>query len=307
MSLDQLLAELGDDSKSLSHAGLDQLSGLSSEGIVEFKVSWHRLPTPRKYEVLAALADLSEDNLELDFTGVFRSTLSDSDDDVREKATRGLFDCDDRVSIRPLIDLVSKDPSPKVRAAAAESLGKFADLAQGGKVLERDGDRIREALLVVIGQDGQDEGVRRKAIEAVASFNSSEVEDIIRDAYQNGDAPLKQSAIYAMGRSSDSKWLGAVLDETHHADPGMRYEAATAAGQLGDESTVPHLIRLIKDDDFQVQLSAVEALGSIGGSLAKRALLQCLKMGEDVLEDAAQAALDYLELDDDPMGLRFQE
>ena len=306
MSLDQLLKELGDESKPLRHAGLDQLSGLSSDEVVEFKMSWHGMPAPRKCEVLTALAELSEDNLELDFTGVFRSTLSDSDDNVRETATRGLFDCDDRVIIRPLIDLLSKDPSAKVRATAAESLGKFADLAQDGKLMERDGDRIREALLLAIKQDGQDDYARRKAIEAVASFNSSEVVDIIREAYGNGDASLKQSAIYAMGRSSDSQWLGTVLDETHHADPGMRYEAATAAGQLGDESTVPHLIRLIKDEDFQVQLSAVEALGSIGGALAKRALLQCLQMGEDAMEEAAQAALDNLELDEDPMGLSFQ-
>ncbi len=306
MSLDELLANLGDESKRLRRTGLDQLSGLGSEEVVEFRMVWHSLTPSRKCEILAALAELSEDDLELDFTGVFRSTLSDSDDDVREKATRGLFGCDDRVIIRPLINLLSKDPSPKVRATAAECLEKFADLAQDGKLLERDGERIREALLLAIERDDQDEHVRRKAIEAVASFNSSEVEGIIREAYQNGDASLKQSAVYAMGRSSDSRWLGTVLDETHHDDPGMRYEAATAAGQLGDESTVPHLIRLIKDEDFQVQLSAVQALGSIGGSLAKRALLQCLQMGEDAMEEAAQSALDNLELDEDPMGLRFQ-
>ncbi|MCH8184499.1 MAG: HEAT repeat domain-containing protein [Chloroflexi bacterium] len=252
------------------------------------------------------LAKLSEDNLELDFTAVFRASLSDDDDDVREKATRGLFDCDDRVVIRPLNDLLAKDPSPKVKAAAAVSLGKFAEMAQDGKLLERDADRIREALLEAIGREGQDDEVRRKAIEAVASFNSEEVQRIIRDAYENGDATLKQTAIYAMGRSSDSQYLPTVLDETHHDDPAIRYEAALAAGQLGDESTVPYLIRLIKDDDFQVQLSAVQALGEIGGPLAKRALLQCLKMGEDALEDAAQAALANLEFDDDPLGFRFQ-
>lgn len=306
MTLEKLIAGLGNESKPLKHSGLDQLSGLVSEDIVQFKMSWRSLPTSRRCEVLAMLAELSEDNLELDFTAVFKASLSDDDDDVREKATRGLFDCDDRVIIRPLIGLLAKDPSPKVKAAAAVSLGKFAELARDGKLLERDADRIRESLLEAIGREGQDDEVRRKAIEAVASFNSDEVQQIIRDAYQNGDATLKQTAIYAMGRTSDSQYLPTVLDETHHDSPAMRYEAAIAAGQLGDESTVPYLIRLIKDDDFQVQLSAVQALSKIGGPLAKRALLQCLKMGEDALEDAAQDALANFEFDEDPLGFRFQ-
>ena len=170
MTLEKLIAGLGNESKPLKHSELDQLSGLVSEDIVQFKVSWRSLPTSRRCEVLAILAELSEDNLELDFTAVFKASLSDDDDDVREKATRGLFDCDDRVIIRPLIDLLAKDPSPKVKAAAAVSLGNFAEMAQDGKLLERDADRIREALLEAIGREGQNDEVRRKAIEAVASL-----------------------------------------------------------------------------------------------------------------------------------------
>ena len=65
----------------------------------------------------------------------------------------------------------------------------------------------------------------------------------------------------------------------------MRYEAANACGALGDESTVPHLFRLIDDDDFEVQISAIQALGNVGGSLATRALLQCLETGDEALEE----------------------
>ena len=68
---------------------------------------------------------------------------------------------------------------------------------------------------------------------------------------------------------------------------------------------MPHIIRLIKDDDALVQLSAVEALSSIGGTLAKQALLQCLKSGDEALEEAAQSALANLEFDNDPLGFRF--
>ena len=304
MTLDKYLRELADEATPLKHAGLLQFSGLSSEEAVEFRVTWGSLSQSRKCDVLAKLVELGEDNLELDFSAIFRSCLGDNDEEVREKAARGLWECDDRVVIRPLIKLLEKDPSPKVRAASAISLGKFAEMAQEGKLLARDGDRIREVLLEVIGRKHEAVEVQRRAIEAVASFSSPEIEQIIRETYKSGHPELKQSAIFAMGRSSNSQWLPVVLSETQQDDPALRYEAATACGQLGDESTVPHLIRLIEDEDFQVQLSAVQALGTIGGPLAKRALLQCLKM-EDALEDAAQAALSSIDLDEDPLGFRY--
>ena len=306
MSLEKYLKDIGEEDRPLRHSGLLQLSGLSNEELAEFRAAWMTLSLERKHDVLNGLIGLCEDNLELEFTAVFHACLVDDDDAVRENATRGLWECDDRMIIRPLIALVKSDPAARVRAAASTSLGKFADMAQNGKLLDRDAERIQEALQSVIANEDEDTEVRRRAVEAVASFNTPEVQEIIREAYGNEDQKVKQSSIYAMGRSSDSQWLPIVLDEMSHEDPAMRYEAANACGQLGDESTVPHLIRLIKDEDPQVQLSAVQALGAIGGPLAKRALLQCLKIGDEPLEDAAQVALGHIEFDEDPLSFRFQ-
>ncbi len=307
MTLESYLKELKDDEETpLRHSELLQFSGLSPEEMADFKTAWLLLTQDRKCDVLTRLAELGEDNLELDFTAVFRDCLADEHDEVRERATRGLWECDDRVVIRPLIALLSDDPAPNVRAAAAVSLGRFADMAQDGKLLERDSNKVRGALLSAINNDAEEEEVRRRAIESVASFNSAEVEAIIREAYSSPDPNLKRASIYAMGRSSSSHWLPLVLDEMQHEDPIMRYEAAIACGQLGEESTVPHLIGLIKDEEFQVQISAVQALGAIGGALAKRALLQCLKLEDEALEQAAQAALQNIEFDEDPLGYRFE-
>ena len=305
MTLEKFLSELGEDSKPPRHSGLLLLSGLTSDEVAQFKAVWTALPQSRKCETLSSLSELSEDNLELDFSAVFRASLTDADDEVRQRATQGLWECDDRTIIRPLIQLLESDPSAGVRSAATLSLGKFAEMAQNGKVLSRDADRIRAALLSAINEDEDDPDVKRRAIEAVASFNSPEIEEIIQEAYDSGDLKLVQSAIYAMGRTSDNRWLPTIMDETHHDDPAIRYEAATACGQLGDEMTVPHLMRLIDDEDLQVQLSALGALGTIGGPLAKRALRQCLKAGEDALEEAAQTALDSIEFDGDPLGFTF--
>ena len=225
---------------------------------------------------------------------------------VREQATRGLWETEDRAIIRPLIDLLHHDPSPKVRSAASISLGKFAVMAQNGKLISRDEDRIREALIAVIGGSEEDVEVKRRAIEAVACFDYPGVDEIIREAYQSREQKLVQSSIYAMGQRSNPEWLPTVVTEMEHEDPAIRYEATIAGGKLGDESIATQLIRLLQDEDAQVQLAAVRALGYIGGPLAKRALQQCVKMEDEALETAAQDALNSFEFDEDPLALRFE-
>jgi len=76
----------------------------------------------------------------------------------------------------------------------------------------------------------------------------------------------------------------------------VRYETANACGDLGEEDLVPHLVPLLEDDDYQVQVAGLSALGKIGGSLAKRVLLRCIKEGDAVLEEAARGALENVEL-----------
>ena len=294
--------DLGDQEQPVKYTALLQLSGLSSDEAIEFKAGWPSVPDTRRREILAKMADLCEDNLELDFSAVFRAALDDVDEQVRETATLGLWECEDRAIIRPLIALLTEDPSAKVRASAGVSLRNFATMAQSGKLLSRDADRIREALMGVIGRPDQDLEVKRRAIEALACFDFPETDQIIREAYASGEPKLKQSSIHAMGQSCNPQWLPTVLDEFDDEDAAIRYEAANACGQLADESTVPHLIRLIRDEDAQVQLAAVKAIGAVGGPLAKRALEQCLKMDDEALEEVAQDALGNIEFDGDPLG-----
>ncbi len=290
----------------LKYSRLVQLSGLSTDEIVQFKLAWPAMPPELKRELLERLVGLSEDDIELDFTGILRTCLDDPDEDVREIATRGLWECDDRAVIRPLIYILNADPSAKVRAAAGISLRNFAVMAQEGKLLARDADRIRSTLIAVIERPDEDMEVTRRAIEAVASLESPEIEKIIRDAYDSGVSELVQSALYAMGQSSHPRWLPTVVAEMDNEHAEIRYEAANAVGELGGETVVPHLIKLIQDDDLEVQLAAVRGLGAIGGSLATRALKQCLKLDDEALEDAAQAALEKLEFDDDRLGVRLE-
>ncbi|MBI4298794.1 MAG: HEAT repeat domain-containing protein [Chloroflexi bacterium] len=306
MTLEKYLEKIENGEQPVKHTGLVQLSGLSQQELFLFNQAWAKFPLERKTHVLSKLIEMAEENPELDFNAVFWTSLKDGSEEVREKAVEGLWECDDRALIIPLISLLRRDPSEKVRAAAALALGKFTTLAEEKKLLSRDGNRIIQALFEVLRNPAESTEVRRRVIETISGVHLPEIKAEIEQAYLSQEPGMKYSAIYAMGRSSDISWLPRILEEMDSHDSAMRYASAVACGMLGDEAAVPYLINLLEDDDTKVQLAAVEALGQIGGPLAKRALQRCLKLGEQALEEAAQEALAALTLNEDPLSFRAE-
>ena len=204
MTLPDLLTDLTDLEKPVTYSGLLQLSDLPVEGLTELKTVWSNLPTERRRETVRKLIELADDNVEFDFSSIFKSCLTDGDDAIREMAAKGLWEAEDRALIRPLVKLLENDTCAEVRASAAMSLKNFAVMSQNGKLLSRDGDRIRRALLAVVNSPTEDIDVRRRAIEAVASFNTSETNSAVREAYESDNPTLVQSAIFGMGQSSNA-------------------------------------------------------------------------------------------------------
>ena len=305
MTLPDLLTDLTDLEKPVTYSGLLQLSDLPVEGLAELKTVWSNLPTERRRETVRKLIELADDNVEFDFSSIFKSCLTDGDDAIREMAAKGLWEAEDRALIRPLVKLLENDTCAEVRASAAMSLKNFAVMAQNGKLLSRDGDRIRQALLAAARSPTEDIDVRRRAIEAVASFNTSETNIALREAYESDNPTLVQSAIFGMGQSSNADWLPTVVDEMTNPLPAVRFEAVTACGLLGEERVVPHLVRLLRDDDAEVRLASIKAIGLIGGPVAKNVLQQHLSDDDEAIEEAAREALISLAFEDDPLGYPF--
>ena len=305
MTQERAISELADPGKPVEHSDLTPFSGLSRSAAAGFMSSWRRIPAERRRQALDRMAEMADDNIELDFTAALRACLRDTDAGVRERAARGLWDSDDRALVRPLIEMMLNDESGAAKAAAATALTKFAEMASEGKTSRRDGDRIRQALLSAIERDDEDVETRRRAIEAVACFNSARVKTIIADAYADAEPRLKRSAIYAMGKSSDEVWMPTVLREMRSADPSIRFEAATACGMLGDEDAVPYLANMLEDADREVQLAAARALGTIGGGAARTALARAARTGDAAIEEAAEEALAEMDFEEDPIGFRF--
>ena len=302
MSLEEFLETIAESDEQIPPTEFVELSDLSPEELGAFARTWFDISLERQQWIVSTLVELAEENAELDFIAVFKMCLKDDDEVVLEKAMEGLWEHEDRSVISALIQILRSEKSATVRAAAAVALSKFPQLAQEGKLLARDGESIHQSLMEVLNDPEQDVDVRRRSLEAVAPFNTSDIQQFVSWAYESPDLKLKSSSIFAMGRTGEPSWLPLLLKELESREPSIRYETANACGELGEEDAVPHLIPLLQDDDYQVQLAGINALGKIGGPLAKKVLLHCVKEGDATLEDAARAELQNLELLEDPMA-----
>jgi HEAT repeat protein len=106
---------------------------------------------------------------------------------------------------------------------------------------------------------------------------------------------MRISAVFAMGRSADSRWAPQVKQELFSPNPEMRYEAARACGELQISDTVTDLAELTEDVDPEVQEAALWALGQIGGDKAREILQRYCESECEATRVAAEAALDELE------------
>jgi HEAT repeat protein len=246
---------------------------------------------------------LAEDDITLNFDDVFKGRLKDPDEEVRSKAIEGLWECEELSVIDPLARLLEEDSSETVRATAAEALGKFAMLAELGKLRDTYASRVIQALLKVIADNNNTKEVRRRSLEAAAPLSLPQVTQAITESYHSGDFSLEVSAIYAMGKNCDPSWLPILLKELDSDSAEKRYEAAGACGELGEEEAIHPLVKLIDDNDTEVRLAAIQSLGKIGGSEAAEFLEYYLKSSDDMIAASARDALNELRMEEDLFSL----
>jgi HEAT repeat protein len=306
MSLSRYLQEIAKEERPLRYGALVALSSMSRAEMERFAETWRDLSPQRQRQLLSRLVEMAEENVELDYNSIFLMCLRSPDSEVREKAILGLWEFEDRSLIGPLLEILSTDVDPKVRSVAAVALGKFAILAAEGKLSAREADRIENALLDVLKSERECTEVRRRTLEAAAPFNTHTVQEFIRRSYESDDLNLRCSALHAMGRTGEPRWLRYLLRELRSPSPALRFEATSACAELGGESSVPHIVPLLDDDDPQVQIAAVRALGEIGGVMATRALRRCLRSDDLTVQEAARQALDEIEVLENPLSFHYR-
>lgn len=279
---------------------LYHFSSLQGPDLAALEATWPEVEVERRRNILSDLHEIGEANFEVTFDSVFRLALEDADPEVRATAIRGLWEAEELDLVAPLLELMYHDPAWEVRATAASALGRYIYLGEIDDIPALLKQRIEEALLTVIrGQDVLE--VRRRALEAIGYSGRAEVVDLIQAGYESLDEPMRVSAVFAMGRNSDSRWAAAVLAELESDSSEMRFEAARAAGELQLGEAVPRLEKLIQaNEDEADHEAALWSLSEIGGPEAQRILTEQLALTEDEDElEFIEEALENLDFTDE--------
>jgi HEAT repeat protein len=282
---------MADTGKALVNTHLAGLSDMGAADIKNFRQVWKTIEPKRRREIIMRLNELASDSVELNFDNIFLSSIRDPEADVRSEAINGLWENEQPALIPLLIDLFNNDPEEKVQATAAQALGRFALMAEINSIAPKYAIQVGQALLDVFNDRNKSVEVRRRALEAVSPLTTEQVKIAIKTAYESLDERLKISAVYAMGKNCDTKWLPFVLKELKNSDAEIRYEAVTACGEIADEDIMQYLIPAANDEDIDVQLAVIQALGKIGGNEAKLYLQKHADEPNEALRDAIETAL----------------
>lgn len=300
--IDTVLKKLA-EGKSPSAVEVAHLSALSPDEVADFRTGWMALSPERREAVLRLAIELSENDVVLDFGEIFKGALDDPEPLTRVAGIEGLWEDDDFRTADRMTTLLRQDPDERVRVAAALGLARFAVLAEEGLLAAPAADRLREALFAAARDHREALAVRRRVIEALAVLSDERVAGLVEEAYADPDPKMRASAIYAMGRTVDERWLPIVLSELESENAEFRYEAARAAGLIASGRAIVPLITRLDDADLEVRLAAIGALGEIGGDVARKALQRCAKSEDEAMRDAANEVLDEMDLDSDPLTI----
>lgn len=286
----------------LRFGSLRFLSGLVRSEAGAVRAVWPSLAVERRRRLVRAMAELAELSIELDFARVLRIALRDPDATVRRDAVVALWEDESADLLAILLDLVGGDVDAGVRQAAATALGPFAERALDGEVAEPLAGQLYARLLAV-AQDAREEiAVRRRAIEAVGVYADEPASALIAELYTRGERDDRVSALTAMGRTCDARWLATALDEVEAEEREVRFAATEALGEIGRAEGVPEVIGRLTDEDRAVRFAAIIALGQIGSRSAANALREHRADEEDdEWTDAIDAALAEAAYSDQPL------
>jgi HEAT repeat protein len=291
-TLKEVLVDLDKDER-VAIPLLYRLSDLTPDDLSIFCSAWSDFDEERRRVILRHLADISEENFEVDFSDIFAFCLADGSSAVRKASLDGLSDTERLTLIQPILDVMLNDENVEVRALAAATLGHLVLMAEWKQIPDSVTKPIVRKLLAILDDKSTPMALRRSALESISTSSHQRVPQLIENAYTNGDLEFQISALYAMGRSADDAWLPDILEEMSNSSFEMRLEAARAAGSIGHIDAVQGLAELLVDNELEVRLTAVTSLGKIGGARAQE-LLETLTEDSEY-DELNKAALDSLE------------
>lgn len=298
-SVTELLTRLAADTTFPTTQELFVLSDLTTREQAEVRRLWMTIPDERRYTATKSLIAASETELNIHLGRFLRAVLNDESSRVRVLVLGGLWEETDEALIGPMIDMLLNDPSEDVRAAAASALGAYVLAGEVDEIEPAQAMRVEEALLSVLRSDAESVFVQCRALESIAYSGEVGVRQLIEDGYYSPDEEMRVSALVAMARSADIRWRDAAQAELISPDVAMRVAAANAVGELEHRDALPDLIELLDDEEKEVRLAVLFALGRIGGKIAIEILTTATASADAdeaaAAEEALEEALFYTE------------
>ncbi|MHB8088897.1 MAG: HEAT repeat domain-containing protein [Anaerolineaceae bacterium] len=129
--------------------------------------------------------------------------------------------------------------------------------------------------LLIVELQNPDANVRNGAVQALGKIDDPQVVEILILALQDVDWHVRYTAAQDLGMYKDKRVVEPLIQALQEdMDNGVRFSAALSLGQIKDKRAVEALIEALKDQNDTVRLYSAMSLSEIGGSKARRALLQ---------------------------------
>ncbi|MBN2121935.1 HEAT repeat domain-containing protein [Candidatus Micrarchaeota archaeon] len=212
-------------------------------------------------------------------TALSNAALHDKSADVRRFAAMALGEANGEKAFPILIKLL-QDESPGVREASALALGRI-----GGTRPKLPGEKkARDALLNILKDKYmEDAQVRAAAASSLGWINMGQPKSGVTNG-RKADAEVISSLINVLGDDEGKMLSGFAEAFGENArtlailrTEILRVKAAEALGTIGNRSAVPSLIKALGDENPNLVFSATGALGKIGGTKSRDALLNVME------------------------------
>lgn len=285
-----ILNALADPARAFPKRYLEHFSDLSQQDLAALMQLWPQIASTRKRSLLKGLVEQFQEDTLLSFDDLAMQLLSDPDEELRLSALLLLEETRAPRLLPRLHDLLTNDPQPAVRAAAAHLLGNFIQLAE---LEELPNEKIAPTLAALLAAVTDTDGhLARTALEALGYATHPAVPGLITTAFAHPDPQWQAAALNAAKNSSDARWQEQVLAALNSPDQPVRLAAAEAAGTLELKPARLLLISLLEEeDDDEVLQAIIWSLSQIGGEDVRTYLQTLLDEAEDdemieFLEDA---------------------
>src|SRR2546426_1123866 len=174
--------------------------------------------------------------------------LTDPDDATREEAAQALIKLAAPAATDALIEAL-QDDYWSVRMHAGHALAKIG------------GPRVIEALIPMLGDTIKE--CRDGAVEDFVTICTPGVERLIA-ALRDGRWRVREGAAKALGLLKDKRAVDPLIAALRDRDGSVRTIAAEALGRIGDPKATKGLMALFKDTSKLVRVAATIALTQIG-------------------------------------------